>query len=90
MPAYGDEGACRGFRALGMHMADALGHGLVRSYADMDPSANSGGFVVDALAGTHAAAAVIMALLYRRRTGRGQLIELPSSQATSGTLLSRS
>ena len=84
MPAYGDEGAYSGYRALGVHMADALGHGLVRGYADMDPSANTGEFVVDASAGTHAAAAVLMALLYRRRTGRGQLIELPSSQATFG------
>jgi crotonobetainyl-CoA:carnitine CoA-transferase CaiB-like acyl-CoA transferase len=84
MPAYGDSGEYSKFRSLGIHMADALGHGLMRGYTDMDPSANSGEFVVDASAGTHAAAAAIMALIHRKRTGKGQLIELPSAQATFG------
>tara|TARA_Y100000590_G_scaffold457155_1_gene609163 strand:+ start:5438 stop:6736 length:1299 start_codon:yes stop_codon:yes gene_type:complete len=84
MPAYGDSGEYSKFRSLGIHMADALGHGLMRGYTDMDPSANSGEFVVDASAGTHAAVATIMALIHRKRTGQGQLIELPSAQATFG------
>ena len=82
MPAYGDSGDYNRYRAFGVHMANALGHGLVRGYQDMDPSTNSGEFVVDAAAGAQAAAAAIMALLYRKRSGKGQLIELPSARAT--------
>ena len=84
MPAYGDSGEYSKFRSLGIHMADALGHGLMRGYTDKAPSANSDEFVVDASAGTHEAVATIMALIHRRRTGQGQLIELPSAQATFG------
>jgi len=82
MPAYGDSGDYSRYRAFGVHMANALGHGLVRGYQGMDPSTNSGEFVVDAAAGAQAAAAAMMALLYRNRSGKGQLIELPSARAT--------
>ena len=82
MPAYGDSGDYKRYRAFGVHMANALGHGLVRGYQDMDPSTNSGEFVVDAAAGAQAAAAAMMALIYRNRSGKGQLIELPSARAT--------
>ena len=82
MPAYGDSGDYKRYRAFGVHMANALGHGLVRGYPDMDPSTNSGEFVVDAAAGAQAAAAAMMALIYRNKSGKGQLIELPSARAT--------
>ncbi len=80
MPAYGNTGPYRNFRALGFHMEGVAGHTLLRGYPDMDPSATTAVFMADATAGTQGAFAVLAALNYRKRTGKGQLIELPQAE----------
>ena len=80
MPAYGSTGPYKNFRSLGIHMEGAVGHSLLRGYADMDPSANTQVYVADAAAGAQGAFAVLVGLHHRRRTGEGQLIELAQAE----------
>ena len=81
MPAYGNSGPYSRYRALGNHIEGMIGHSMVRGYPDMDPSATTPVFVADAAAGTQGAFAVLAALNYRRRTGKGQLIEVPLAES---------
>ncbi len=80
MPAYGTTGPYRDFRAFGSHMEGVFGHSLLRGYADMDPSANTPVLMADAAGGSHGAFAVLAALHHRRRTGKGQYIELGQAE----------
>lgn len=80
MPAYGTTGPYRDFRGFGVHMEGVIGHSLLRGYADMDPSANSSVLMADAAGGSHGAFAVLAALHLRRRTGKGQYIELGQAE----------
>ena len=80
MPAYGSTGRYSNFRSLGIHMEGTIGHSLLRGYTDMDPSANTQVYVADAAAGAQGAFSVMAALHYRRRTGKGQLIELAQAE----------
>lgn len=81
MPAFGTTGPYRDFRALGVHIEGVIGHSLLRGYADMDPSANTPVYMADAAGGTHGAFAVLADLHHRRRTGKGQYIELGQAEA---------
>jgi benzylsuccinate CoA-transferase BbsF subunit len=85
-PAFGSTGPYRNRRAFGVHLEGVSGHSLLRSYRDLDPSTNTQIYAGDFFAGTHGAFAVISALIYRRRTGKGQLIELPQIEAATGLL----
>jgi len=76
MPALGNTGKYRYYRQLGSMNEDVCGHNSLRGYADMDPTALSPVYAADAASGTIAAFAVLTALHYRNRTGKGQLIEL--------------
>ncbi|MBI4234307.1 MAG: CoA transferase [Chloroflexi bacterium] len=76
MPALGNTGAYRNYRALGSMNEGIAGHNTLRGYTDMDPTAVTPAYAADAAAGASAAFAALAALHYRRRTGRGQLIEL--------------
>ena len=80
MPAYGNSGPYRDYRAFGVHIEGVIGHNTLRGYPDMDPSANTAAFAADAAGGTVGAFAVLAALRYRRRTGKGQLIELSQAE----------
>ncbi|MCH7746192.1 MAG: CoA transferase [Chloroflexi bacterium] len=80
MPAYGNTGQYKNFRSLGIHMEGTIGHSLLRGYADMDSSANTPVYVADAAGGAQGAFAVMAALHYRKRTGKGQLIELAQAE----------
>ena len=82
MPAYGSTGPYQNFRAYGLHMEGVIGHTLLRGYPGMDPSTTTSVLVADAAAGTQGAFAVLAALNYRRRTGKGQLIELAQAENT--------
>jgi benzylsuccinate CoA-transferase BbsF subunit len=85
-PAFASTGPYRNRRAFGVHLEGVTGHSLLRSYRDLDPSTNTQIYAGDFFAGTHGAFAVIAALLHRRRTGKGQLIELPQVEAAAGML----
>jgi crotonobetainyl-CoA:carnitine CoA-transferase CaiB-like acyl-CoA transferase len=80
MPAYGNSGRYKNYRSYGIHMEGVIGHSLLRGYADMDPTANTSVLMSDAASGTQGAFAVLAALHYRKRTGKGQLIELAQAE----------
>ena len=82
VPAYGNSGPYKNYRALGVHIEAVLGHTLLRGYEDMDPSANTAIYAGDYLAGAQGAFAAMAALNSRDRTGNGQLIEI--GQAENG------
>jgi crotonobetainyl-CoA:carnitine CoA-transferase CaiB-like acyl-CoA transferase len=85
-PAFGSTGAYRNRRAFGVHLEGVTGHSLLRQYRDLDPSTNTQIYAGDFFAGTHGAFATMAALVYRRRTGKGQLVELPQVEAATGLL----
>jgi crotonobetainyl-CoA:carnitine CoA-transferase CaiB-like acyl-CoA transferase len=80
MPAYGLSGPYKNYRSFGTHMEGMTGHHHLRGYPNMDPSMIGDAFTADAAAGVMGAFAVMLALRYRRRTGRGQQIELAQAE----------
>jgi len=86
IPAYGSNGPYAQARALGVHLESVLGHTLLRGYSDLDPSHNSPIFSGDYLAGAQTALAVMMAVWHRRKTGRGQLIEMGQAENASAMI----
>ncbi|MCH7706697.1 MAG: CoA transferase, partial [Chloroflexi bacterium] len=80
MPGYGLSGPFKNYRTFGTHMEGMTGHHLLRSYTDMDPSMINDAFTGDAAAGVVGAFAIMLALRHRRRTGKGQLIELAQAE----------
>jgi len=82
MPGFGQYGPYKDYKALGAHQEGFLGHTYVRGYPDMDIGTNTTVYHTDEAGGAHAAAALLMALHYRNRTGRGQFIDLAQAEAT--------
>ncbi len=80
MPGYGLTGPFKNYRTFGTHMEGMTGHHLLRSYTDMDPSMINDAYTGDAAAGVVGAFAIMLALRHRRRTGKGQLIELAQAE----------
>ena len=80
MPAYGLTGPYREYRAFGIHVEGVVGHTWCRGYPDLDPSRQGEVVASDAAAGISAALAVLLALRHRRRTGQGQLVEVPLAE----------
>ncbi|MCH7511988.1 MAG: CoA transferase [Chloroflexi bacterium] len=84
MPAYGLSGPYASARAFGAQLESVMGHTLLRGYRDLDVSSNRAIYSADYLAGTQGALAVMMALWHRKKTGRGQLIEIGQAENASG------
>ena len=80
MPAFGLSGPYKNYRAFGTHMEGMVGHHWLRGYPGMEPSYTGEAFTADAASGVLGAFAVTMALRHRRRTGRGQQIEMAQSE----------
>lgn len=80
MPAFGLSGPYKNYRALGTHIEGMIGHHYIRSYPDETPEAAGDVYTGDAVAGVMGAFAVAMALRARRRTGRGQMVELSQAE----------
>lgn len=80
VPAFGNSGPYKNYRALGIHLESVIGHSLLRGYRDMDATNNSPVFMGDYAAGIQGAFAVMAALYHRKRTGKGQLIELAQAE----------
>ena len=85
MSGYGQEGPLAHRKAVGMSMEPASGAVAVTGYPGEDPL-KTGQTWVDHYAGLHATAAVITALIYRRRSGRGQYVDISMQEATIPTL----
>ena len=81
MPGYGNTGPYRRYRSMGMTLDAVSGHSSLRGYPDSDLSHISLVHHPDAVAAATAVFAICAALLYRARTGRGQLIDMAQSEA---------
>ena len=82
MPGFGNSGPYKYYRALGVHQEGFIGHTYLRGYPDSDPSTTSTLYHADEASGASAALAVLMALHYRNRTGKGQYIDMSQAEAT--------
>ena len=76
MPGFGNSGAYKNYRAVAPMNEDVAGHNTLRGYTDMDATGVTSVYAADAASGAGGAFAVLSALNYRRRTGKGQLVEL--------------
>lgn len=75
MPGFGLDGPWRDRVGFAMTMEQLAGLAWITGYPDGLPTAPRG--ACDPLAGVHAAFLTLAALEHRRRTGRGQLVEVP-------------
>lgn len=75
MPAFGLDGPWRNRGGFAMTMEQIAGLAWITGYPDDVPTAPRG--PCDGLAAVHAAFAALCALEFRRRTGTGQLVEVP-------------
>ncbi len=75
MPAFGLDGPWRDRGGFAMTMEQIAGLAWLTGHPDEPPTAPRG--ACDPLAGIHAAFTTVAALEYRRRTGHGQLVEIP-------------
>jgi crotonobetainyl-CoA:carnitine CoA-transferase CaiB-like acyl-CoA transferase len=82
MPGFGLTGPYRDYVSYGTNLDPASGLASLMGYPGQNAHM-SGNAYPDPVAGLHAAGAILTALFYRRRTGKGQNIDL--SQAESAT-----
>jgi len=75
MPAFGLDGPWRNRGGFAMTMEQLAGLAWITGYPDDVPTAPRG--PCDGLAAVHAAFAALCAVEFRRRTGTGQLVEVP-------------
>jgi len=74
--SFGASGPAHDYRALGLQMEAFAGHDLLRHYRDRDVSSNTWAVTADAAGALGMALAAQMAIYARRRSGRGQYIDL--------------
>jgi crotonobetainyl-CoA:carnitine CoA-transferase CaiB-like acyl-CoA transferase len=80
LSGYGQDGAWRDFSAYGMGLEPASGIASLTGYEGGDPLRTGISFT-DPYSGIVGAGAVLAALVYRRRTGKGQYIDLSEQEA---------
>ena len=81
MPGYGNDGPYRDYPAYGTTLEQHAGFSSLIGYADSGPYRTQSTYT-DPLASINAAGAVMLALYHRRRTGRGQYIELAQMETS--------
>ena len=74
MPAFGTDGPWRDHSGFAQTTEQVSGIAWLTGTAEIEPLVRS---TVDPIAGIHGAIAVLAALAHRRRSGEGQLIEMP-------------
>lgn len=79
MPAFGLDGPWRDRVGFAQTMEQISGMAWLTGFADGPPVIPRG--LCDPLAGVHATFALLLALEHRRRTGEGQLVEVPMVEA---------
>jgi crotonobetainyl-CoA:carnitine CoA-transferase CaiB-like acyl-CoA transferase len=77
IPGYGLDGPWRDFSGFAYTMEQVSGYGWLTGEPDREPITNS---TIDPITGYHAAFAICAALAHRRRTGEGQLVEVPMAE----------
>ena len=76
LSSFGQNGPYRSFRALGLQSDAFCGHDILRRYRDRDPSYNTWAVPSDYSGGVAAAIGCMLALIHRKRTGQGQLVDI--------------
>ena len=79
-PAYGTTGPYANYKGFGANTEAVVGHTWLRGYPNADPSMTYVVFHSDAAAGASAVFALVSALEYRRRTGKGQFIDMSQAE----------
>ena len=80
LPGYGMNGPYRDYPAYGTTLEQHAGFSSVMGYPDSGPYRTQSTYV-DPVASVNATSAVMLALLYRRHTGKGQYIDLAQVEA---------
>lgn len=80
MPAYGLSGPYKNYRSFGAQLECVVGHTYLRGDPSVDPTQRGDVFTADGAAGVGAALAAVLALRHRKRTGKGQLVELAQAE----------
>ena len=83
MPAFGRTGAYTEGRGYGSHIDSVAGSSVLRGYRDSAPADNTSIFAGDYWGGIHGAFAVMAALRHRRKTGKGQVIEMAQVESSA-------
>jgi Predicted acyl-CoA transferases/carnitine dehydratase len=84
MPAYGASGPEKDYRAFGASMEQMSGHAELSGYiGEYETPMKSGIDYGDPTAGVTAAGLILAALHYRRRTAKGQWIDVSQCEPTS-------
>jgi crotonobetainyl-CoA:carnitine CoA-transferase CaiB-like acyl-CoA transferase len=80
MPGFGRTGPYRAFQGFGSNVEALCGLTAVRGYADTDLRTSTSVFYMDAASGAGGAFAILCALNYRERTGKGQCIDFAQAE----------
>lgn len=86
MPVMGCTGPHRHFGGFGGAPVALAGLNYLTQIAGRGPAATAHAFADHACNGGHGAVALLAALLYRRRTGRGQFIDLGQYESTANVM----
>jgi len=80
MPAFGMSGPYKYYQGFGINVESICGLTWLRAYPDADLTDTSSTLHMDAVSGAGAGFAIMAALLYRRRTGKGQFIDFAQAE----------
>lgn len=86
MPVMGSTGPLRDYRGLGPHMTSMVGMNEATGFEGRPPTGTDVAWADFSGNPNHAAFAVLSALHYRRRTGKGQLVDLSQYESTASLM----
>ncbi|HXH13978.1 MAG TPA: CoA transferase [Alphaproteobacteria bacterium] len=80
MPAFGMSGPYKYYQGFGVNVESVCGLTWLRAYPDGDATETSSTLHMDAASGAGTAFAILAALHYRQRTGKGQFIDFAQAE----------
>ena len=86
LSGYGDTGPYRDYRAMAMSVDHPIGHASLRWYRDLDPTNMDSCAFEDPMLGLTSVFAIVSALHYRNRTGKGQALDLSLTEVGINSL----